>query len=119
MTLNAKIIETITPIIPVCVPDLLVLEAGDSAPEEYCTFDYDLAAGIAGDDECEEGVARVRVRYFAPLKAPTMAKRRALRRAIAAVDDFSLPSEQNASDEIGQAYLYTFEALLDEEDLDG
>lgn len=119
MTLNAKIIATITPVVGVCVPDLLVLEAGETAPEEYCTFDYDTAAGLAGDDVCEETVAQVRVRYYAPLKASTVSRRRALRRAIAAVDDFSLPSEQNASDEIGQAYVYTFEALMDEDGADG
>lgn len=116
MTLNAKIIATITPVVGVCVPDLLVTEAGEAAPEEYCTFDYDLAAGIAGDDACEEGVAQVRVRYFAPLKAPTTAKRRTLFRAIASCAEFSLPNVQNASDEIGQAYVFTFEALADEVD---
>lgn len=119
MTLNAKIIATITPVVGVCVPNLLVLEAGETAPEEYCTFDYDPAARLAADDACEETVAQVRVRYYAPLKASTVSRRRALRRAIAAVGEFSLPREQDASDEVGQAYVYTFEALMDEDGADG
>lgn len=113
MTLNAKIIATITPVVGVCVPDLLVTEAGEAAPEEYCTFDYALEP-FAANDEAEEVIARVTLRYFAPLKAPTTATRRRLFRAIAESEEFSLPNVQNASDEIGQAYVFTFEALADE-----
>lgn len=113
MTLNARIIALVTPIVGVCVPDLLMQEAGEDAPEEYCTFDYALEP-FAGDDEAEELVARVTLRYFAPLKAATTTTRRRLFRAIAESEAFSLPNVQNASDEIGQAYVFTFDALADE-----
>ena len=78
MTLNERIIAVVTPIVPVCVPDLLVTEAGETPPEEYCTFDYTQTAGLAGDDGTDVGLARVQLHYLAPLKASTVAKRRAL-----------------------------------------
>lgn len=34
MTLNERIIAVVTPIVPVCVPDLLVTEAGETPPEK-------------------------------------------------------------------------------------
>lgn len=114
MTLNAKIIATVTPIVGVCVPDFLVLEAGETAPEEYCTFDYTLEP-YSADDEAEETVARVTLRYFAPLKAPTTATRRRLFEAIAESEVFSLPNVAPATDEVGQAYVFSFDALVDEE----
>ena len=77
MTLNEKIIAAVTPIVAVCVPDLLVTEPGETPPEEYCTFDYTQTAGLAGDDGTDVGLARVQLHYLAPLKASTVAKRRA------------------------------------------
>ena len=37
MTLNEKIIAVVSPVVPVCVPDLLVTEAGETPPKRYCT----------------------------------------------------------------------------------
>lgn len=111
MTLNAKIIETVTPIIPVCVPDLLVPEAGESVPEEYCTFLYDLVPEGLGDNAATLSRALVSLHYFAPLRASTLAKRKALRQAIEAEESFSFPGVENASDQTGQHFVFEFEAL--------
>lgn len=111
MTLNEKIIAVVSPIVPVCVPDLLVTEAGETPPKRYCTFNYsELAEGI-GDNAAHLTRALVQVHYFAPLKASTLAVRNALRDAIAAVDDFTLPSIENATDETGQHYVLEFDAV--------
>nr|DAQ51102.1 MAG TPA: hypothetical protein [Caudoviricetes sp.] len=116
MTLNEQIIAAVTPVVPVCVPDLLVTEAGETPPEEYCTFDYTQTAGLSGDDGIDVGLARVQLHYFSPLKASTVAKRRTLAAAIEAVDTFSLPTITPATDEFGQHYVFEFDALADEDD---
>lgn len=111
MTLNERIIAVVSPVVPVCVPDLLVTEAGETPPEKYCTFNYtELAEGI-GDNAAHLTRALVQVHYFAPLKASTLAVRHALRDAIAAVDNFTLPSIENATDETGQHYVLEFDAV--------
>lgn len=111
MTLNEKIIAVVSPVVPVCVPDLLVTEPDETPPERYCTFNYsELAEGI-GDNCAVLTRALVQVHYFAPLKASTLAVRHALRDAIAAVDNFTLPSIENATDETGQHYVLEFDAV--------
>ena len=111
MTLNEKIIAAVSPVVPVCVPDILVTEAGETPPERYCTFNYtELPEGIGDNAACLTR-ALVQVHYFAPLKASTLAVWHALRDAIAAVDDFTLPGIENATDATGQHYVLEFDAV--------
>ena len=111
MTLNERIIAVVTPIVPVCVPDLLVTEAGETPPERYCTFNYTELPDGLGDNCAALTRALVQVHYFAPLRESTIKTRHALRDAIAAVDNFTLPSIENATDETGQHYVLEFDAL--------
>lgn len=111
MTLNEKIIAVVTPIVPVCVPDLLVTEAGETSPKRYCTFNYTELPDGLGDNCAALTRALVQVHYFAPLRESTIKTRHALRDAIAAVDDFTLPSIENATDEAGQHYVLEFDAV--------
>lgn len=111
MTLNEKIIAVVTPIVPVCVPDLLVTEAGETPPEEYCTFNFPLYADALGDDVAHLQRALMQVHYLAPLKANTVATRRKLWQALASVDEFTAPDITNATDQTGQHYVFEFEAV--------
>ena len=111
MTLNEKIIAVVTPIVPVCVPDLLVTEAGETPPEEYCTFNFPLYADALGDNRAHAMRALVQLHYLAPLKANTVATRRKLWQALASVDEFTAPDIENASDQAGQHYVFEFEAV--------
>ena len=111
MTLNERIIAVVTPIVPVCVPDLLVTEAGETPPERYCTFNYTELPDGLGDNCAALTRALVQVHYFAPLRESTIKTRHALRDAIAAVDDFTLPSIETATDETGQHYVLEFDAV--------
>lgn len=111
MTLNERIIAIVSPVVPVCVPDLLVTEAGKTPPEEYCTFNYsEMPTGI-GDNAAHLTLALVQVHYFAPLRESTVKTRHALRDAIAAVDNFTMPSIENATDKTGQHYVLEFDAV--------
>ena len=62
MTLNERIIAVVTPIVPVCVPDLLVTEAGETPPEEYCTFNFPLEPEALADDTAQLQRALVQLR---------------------------------------------------------
>ena len=55
--------------------------------------------------------ALVQVHYLAPLRANTVATRRALWQALAAVDAFTAPDITNATDQTGQHYVFEFEAI--------
>ena len=116
MTLNERIIAVVTPIVPVCVPDLLVTEAGETPPEEYCTFNYNELSDALGDNRAHAMRALVQLHYLAPLKANTVATRRALWQALASVEEFSLPTISSATDELGQHYVFEFDALTEAED---
>lgn len=111
MTLNQRIIDTVTPVVAVCVPDLLVTEAGETPPDEYCTFRFDLIPDEFGDNRAHAMRALVQVHYLAPLRANTAATRRRLWAALADVDAFTAPDITNASDQTGQHYVFEFEAL--------
>lgn len=111
MTLNEQIIAAVTPVVPVCVPDLLVTEAGETPPEEYCTFRFDLISDALGDNRAHAMRALVQVHYLAPFRANTAATRRKLWAALAEVEDFTAPDITNASDQTGQHYVFEFEAL--------
>lgn len=111
MTLNEQIIAAVTPVVPVCVPDLLITEASETPPDEYCTFRYDDLADALGDDSAHVMRALVQVHYLAPLRANTVETRRKLWAALAAVDAFTAPDITNASDQTGQHYVLEFEAL--------
>lgn len=111
MSINETIIKAVTPIVPVCVPDVYRPDAGETPAEVYCTFNYtELAEGI-GDNAAHLTRALVQVHYYAPLKKSTIKTRHALRDAIAAVDNFTLPSIENATDETGQHYVLEFDAV--------
>ena len=58
----------------------------------------------------------MQLHYLAPLKASTVAKRRALTAAIEETDEFSLPTISSATDELGQHYVFEFDALTEAED---
>ena len=111
MTLNEQIIAAVTPVVPVCVPDLLVTEAGETPPEEYCTFRFDLISDALGDNRAHAMRALVQVHYLAPLRSNTAATRRKLWAALADVEDFTAPDITPASDQTGQHYVFEFEAL--------
>nr|DAP90697.1 MAG TPA: hypothetical protein [Caudoviricetes sp.] len=106
MTLDGIIIKTVSPVVKPVVPNLYT---GESV--RYCTFNYsEMPEGI-GDNAAHLTRAVVQVHYFAPLRESTIKTRHALRDVIAAVDNFTLPSIENATDETGQHYVLEFDAV--------
>ena len=106
MTLDDIIIKTVSPVVKPVVPNLYT---GESV--RYCTFNYSEMPAGNGDNAAHLTRAVVQVHYFAPLRESTIKMRHALRDAIAAADNFTLPSIENATDETGQHYVLEFDAV--------
>lgn len=103
MDINEAILETVTPIVAVCVPDLYT-----GTEQEYCTFDYIEAPVHFGDDCPEYTLYSVQLHWCLPLGCDPRAKKAQLKRAIAD-GDFTYPSVTNASDEDGLHFVFEFE----------
>lgn len=104
MNVNEVIIQAVTPIVPVCVPDLYRPDAGEEAAEVYCVFNYTESPGVFGDDEPQAVNYATQLHLYLPTgRTPIQLKRR-LRRAMLdagfIVGDFT-----NASDEEAQHYV--------------
>lgn len=104
--IDSKIRAAVKPLVGVCVPDLYTGDAG-----EYCTFNFnELPAGF-GDNVPHVIRYLVQVHWFLPLKKRPQPTKKALRRALMAVRGFTAPEIINASDEMGQHYVFEFEAV--------
>lgn len=108
MDINEAIITAVTPIVPVCVPDVYQPDAGEPEEKTYCVFNYTEMPDGFGDDA--PGCIRYlgQLHLYLPFTPSPIALKRALRRAMldmgCAVGDFS-----NLTDLDGQHYVLEFE----------
>lgn len=113
MTINERIINAVTPVVPVCVPEPYDPDEGE-ASTTFCTFTYTEIPDSFGDNGPEVIRYLCKVTLRAPLVGPngqsnnTMALRRQLRQAIAAAD-FTYPTVENLTDDTEQRFDYEFE----------
>lgn len=105
MNVNEQIIAAVTPVVPVCVPDVYRGEA-----EEYCTFNYSEIPDSFGDDVPGLMRCAVQLHYYCPEGWNSLQQRRDLYRAILAAD-FTAAEVENASDGDGQHFVFEFEVL--------
>lgn len=107
MSLNEKIIGVAKPLVGVCVPGTY-----DGGSEEiYSTFNFTLSPDDFGDGTPGAAVGMVQLHLYLPKEYNGLQLRRDLRRAIAAEELFTAPTEVDAGDEDGQHYVYEFGAL--------
>ena len=104
--LDDQIRAAVEPLVGVCVPGIYT---GDA--EEYCTYNYNEIPAAFGDNRPHAVRYLVQVHWFLPLKQRPHPKKKALRRALLAVRGFGAPEIEDASDELGQHYVYEFEAV--------
>ena len=113
MSINERIIEAVTPVVSVCVPEPYDPDS-EAAVLEYCTFNYTELPDDFGDDGPEVIRYLIRLNYYAPLSAVngasnnTLNTRKALRKAIHGAG-FTYPSIENATDNEYQHFVYEFE----------
>lgn len=106
MTVEEKILAAVTPLVPECAENLY----GGDEPE-YCTFKFNEIPAGYGDNTAHAVRYLCQVHWFLPLRQQPGPKKKALRRALAAQRGFTVPEIVNASDEIGQHYVYEFQAV--------
>ncbi len=106
LRLDERLMAAVTPIVPVCVPEIYT---GDA--EEYCTFRCtELPAGF-GDNRAHHVRYLVQLHWFLPLKRRPHRRKAALRRALMETRGFTTPVITPGADEVGQHYVFEFEAL--------
>lgn len=106
MTVEEKILAAVTPLVPECVENLY---GGDA--DEYCTYNFNEIPAAFGDNTAHAVRYLCQVHWFLPLRRQPRPKKKELRRALAAQRGFTVPEIVNASDEIGQHYVYEFQAV--------
>lgn len=110
MSINETIIKAVTPIVPVCVPDVYRPDAGETPAEVYCVFNYTESPDVFGDDEPQAIHYLIQLHLYLPLGQTPLRLKRQLRRAILdaglAVGDYT-----NASDLESQHYVLECQAL--------
>lgn len=110
MSINKTIISAVTPIVPVCVPDLYQPGEGEHAAEVYCTFNYNAIPDNFGDDEPEHERVLIQVHLYAPLGFDTVKRRMKIKKALAAAG-MTWPAYTNASDKDGQHHVFECETV--------
>ena len=101
MSINETIIKAVTPIVPVCVPDVYRPDAGETPAEVYCTFNYTESPDVFGDDEPQAIRYLIQLHLYLPLRQTPLRLKRQLRRAMLdaglAVGDMPTPAIWRAS----------------------
>lgn len=101
-----RIKAAVEPLVPVCVPNLYT---GDA--KEYCTYNYNEIPAAFGDNRPNAVRYLVQVHWFLPLKQRPVPKKKALRRALGTLPASTWPTIEDASDALGQHYVYEFESV--------
>ena len=105
-----RIVEAVTPIVAVCEPDFYIPESGEEVEEEYCTYAVSAEPMAFGDNAPRCVRAIVTLHWYLPLGVRPNAKRLALCRALRAAG-FTYPVVQNATDSVGQHWVFECEGL--------
>lgn len=106
MSIEAKIISAVTPIVEVCVPTLY-----EGKEAEYCEMNVEEMPTAHGDDVPHALRYLVQLHYyFPPVGHNPNAKKKALRRALGAQDG-TTPTVTNASDEVSGHLVFEFEMV--------
>lgn len=105
MSVDSAIRAAILPIVPVCEPHRY---DGDAA--EYCTYNYGIRSAGWGDNHPCVAVYQVQLHWFLPAGENPLARQTQI--VLALLDaDASIPVLTDASDDLGQHYIFEFEML--------
>ncbi len=103
MSVNARIINAVTPVVPTCVPNIY-----RGKEPEYCTFNYFTAPAALGENTPGAIVYNCQLHYVLPYgDDPTST----VGRLCAAIGQagFTWPGVEDASDEDGLHFVLEFE----------
>lgn len=99
MSVNSLLKAALEPVAPV------EADTYEDTTATYITFGYDSIPADHGDDEAGHEIFLISVHLFAPTGENTLAKRRAIKKALAAAGT-TWPEYTNASDKDGQHHVF-------------
>lgn len=102
MSINSTLKAALEPIAPV------EADTYQGSKGTYITIGYNSVAADYGDDEPDHEVFLVSVHLFAPTGENTIAKRRAIKKALVAAG-MTWPTYTNSSDKDGQHHVFECE----------
>lgn len=108
MSINETIIQAVTPIVPVCVPDVYKPDAGETPAEVYCTFTYAEKADRFADNFPLAIVYQAQLHLYLPLGKNPVTIKHSIRGALLATG-CAVSTFENYTDLDGQHYVLDFE----------
>lgn len=112
MTINARLIQAVAPIVPICVPNFY----GGDKPE-YTEFNISTEPSFFADDKPTLLLHTVYLRWYLPVSENAQAKKSQLEKALCGAG-FDIQYIADIGDEISQGYEFRMEyaEVLPEED---
>lgn len=108
MGTDERIVAAVTAVVPICEPDEFTPESGEAVPEEWCTYNFGSIPMGWGNNGPRSTRDLVQVHWFLPKGRRPHEKRIALCQALHQAG-FTYPSVQNASDSVGQHWVFECE----------
>ena len=107
MTINERIIQAVTPVVPVCVPDFYDPNQNDAA-EEFCVFSYSEEADFFADNRPLILRYEIVLQWAMPLKKNALTSKENLQKALLDAG-FTIIDVVNVSDDVFQAYEFSLQ----------
>lgn len=103
-SLNERLMDALMPVLPT-MPGTYT-----GSHDTYLAFNYDTTGMEYGDNQPAVERALIQVHLVAPMTANTVETRKAVKRALFAAG-FGWPSMTDASDKLGQHYVFECESV--------
>ena len=107
MTINERIIQTVTPVIPVCVPDFYDPNQAEAA-EALCVSGYTEEFDFFADNQPLQLRYDIVLQWAMPLKKNALASKENLQKALLDAG-FTIVNVVNVSDDVFQAYEFSLQ----------
>ena len=107
MTINERIIQAVTPVVSVCVPDLYDPNQ-ENAADEFCVFSYTETPDFFADNTPQICRYTISLVWAMPIKRQSMRKKKDLTAALLSAG-FDVLGVYNVSDEDFQQYEFELE----------
>ena len=104
MTINERIIQAVTPVVPACVPDFYNPNQNDAA-KEFCVFSYSEEPDFFADNRPLQLRYDIVLQWAMSLKKNALASKVNLQKALLDAG-FTIIDVVNVSDDVFQAYEF-------------
>lgn len=109
MGLGEKLCAAVTPLVPICRPDVYLPEPSEN-PEIYCTYNYDELPRVFAEGRPSAIVSLIQLHLYAPLGRDCRSLLHSLKNELHRIG-CTYPEVLNASDVSGQHYVFESQYL--------